>query len=170
MKKLNLLMVASIMSVGMMMVSCGASDSSDKNATDSVAQTNSFGDPEAIENKPSREKETVSLGGKMNEVSGVNISKESIKRASNVVFIEVGDKALAETALLSGDISTKYDGKAEFIYANFDKNPNVMKEFGVAKTDVPVIIVADKEGNFEKFTGTDAKAKAEEKLNACIKK
>lgn len=170
MKKFNLLLVAAFMSMGMMVVSCG-SGSTDEKGADSTETKNIFGDPNATENIPSREKETVSLGGKLKEIPAeANITKESIKNAGNVVFIEVGDKALAETALVSGDLSVTYDGKAEFLFANFDKNAKIMKEFGVTKNEVPVIIVTDTVGNFEKFTGADAKAKAEAKLKANIKK
>lgn len=165
MKKLNLLLVAAFMSIGMLAVSCG-SGSDSKNETDSIAQKGDFGDPNAEENKPSRVKETISYGGKFKEVSGARITKESIKAATKVkaVFIEMGNDPLMQATLISGDIPVKYDGAAEFIYAKFEDNPLIAEEFGVSKNDVPVIIVADKEGNVKKFTGEKAKAEAEEAI------
>ena len=168
MKRIKLAVIATLMGLCVINVSCSSSGSEgSSNKTEDTTKSQDFGDPTAPENIPSRQKEgVVSYGAKLLEVpAGRVLTPATIRYAKHPVFIEFGKVALDLSKVASGDLSKRYEGKAEFLYVRVDNNPSIAEEFGVKESDLPVVVVADSLGEYEKFVGLEnIKAKAEEKL------
>ena len=184
MRKIKFLCVAVAVAMGLTVGSC-ASSGSDKNDADSTA----MGDVSGVVTKTDEPVQGVSVienpedtvikyNGKFFDIPefAANLSPESVKATGHPAFILFGassNKVSEDMKSFIESLIGKYEGKIEFIYVDTDKAAKFFefaKNFGIEKTQIPTVVIADKAGNFDKYSTVDeVKTKIEDRINAVIK-
>ncbi len=175
MNKIKILLLATVVA----MTSACASSDTEKSTNDStvtvsteqvseVAATDTIGD--AIPTKEA----VISYNGKLLDVpEGSILTPATIQATAHATLIEFGATwcgPCKQAKPIVEGLAGKYNGKAEFLYVDIDKCPEIAKEFGVGQS-IPVVVVAKADGSFEKIEGLDAiKTQLEAKLKNAIAK
>lgn len=178
MNKFKFLVMAVVLA---MATACGSSNT-EKGENDSTANatteqaTNADAENVGDQNVEAitQEEKVISYNGTLLDVpAGSVLTPATIQATAHATLIEFGATwcgPCKQAKPIVENLAGKYEGKAEFLYVDIDKCPEIAKEFGVGQA-VPVVVVAKADGTFVKVEGLDAiKNQLEPKLVEAIGK